>query len=125
MLPTSEAIVNHAFRAICEVRIGPLPRCPQFAETLAGPALTLRRKETEVSTVDEPVSFDRDIKPLFRDRDRGAMKFFVDLWSYDDVARESDAILDRVRDGSMPCDGAWDEQRVALFERWIDGGKAA
>jgi hypothetical protein len=47
------------------------------------------------------------------------------LWSYDDVARESDAILDRVRDGSMPCDGAWDEQRVALFQQWIDGGKAA
>jgi hypothetical protein len=53
------------------------------------------------------------------------MKFFVDLWSYDDVARESDAILDRLRDGSMPCDGAWDEQRVALFQQWIDGGKAA
>jgi hypothetical protein len=34
MLPVSEAIVNHAFRAICEVRIGLLPRCPQFAGTL-------------------------------------------------------------------------------------------
>ena len=62
-----------------------------------------------MSTVDEPVSFERDIKPLFRDRDRGAMKFFVDLWSHDDVARESDEILDRLRDGSMPCDGAWDD----------------
>ena len=72
-----------------------------------------------MSTIDEPVSFERDIKPLFRDRDRGAMKFFVDLWSYDDVTRESDAILDRVRDGS------WDEQRIALFKQWIDGGKAA
>ena len=48
-----------------------------------------------MSTVDEPVSFERDIKPLFRDRDRGAMKFFIDLWSHDDVARESDAILER------------------------------
>ena len=48
-----------------------------------------------MSTVDEPVSFERDIKPLFRDRDRGAMKFFIDLWSYDDVARESDEILER------------------------------
>jgi hypothetical protein len=84
-----------------------------------------RGKEREVSTIDEPVSFDRDIKPLFRDRDRGAMKFFVDLWSYDDVARESDAILDRVRDGSMPCDGAWDDKRIALFQQWVDGGKAA
>jgi hypothetical protein len=78
-----------------------------------------------VSTTDQPVSFDRDIKPLFRDRDRGAMKFFVDLWSYDDVARESDAILDRIRDGSMPCDGAWDDARIALFQQWVDEGKAA
>jgi hypothetical protein len=78
-----------------------------------------------VSTTDQPVSFDRDIKPLFRDRDRGAMKFFVDLWSYDDVARESDAILERLLDGSMPCDGAWDEGRIALFQQWVDEGKAA
>jgi hypothetical protein len=25
----------------------------------------------------------------------------------------------------MPCDGAWDDQRIALFQQWIDGGKAA
>lgn len=78
-----------------------------------------------MSALDQSVSFDRDIKPLFRERDRGAMKFFVDLWSYDDVARESDSILDRLRDGSMPCDGAWDEPRITLFEQWIGGGKAA
>ena len=78
-----------------------------------------------MSATADPISFDRDIKPLFRDRDRGAMKFFVDLWSYDDVARESDAILERVRDGSMPCDGPWNEERIALFQKWVDGGKAA
>jgi hypothetical protein len=53
------------------------------------------------------------------------MKFFVDLWSHGDVARESDAILARLRDGSMPCDSPWDEERIALFQQWIDGGKAA
>jgi hypothetical protein len=84
-----------------------------------------RGKEREVSTLDEPVSFEREIKPLFRDRDRGAMKFFVDLWSHDDVARESDEILERLRDGSMPCDGAWDDEKIARFQRWVDGGKAA
>ena len=78
-----------------------------------------------MSATAEPVSFDRDIKPLFRDRDHSAMKFFVDLWSHDDVARESDAILERLRDGSMPCDGAWDDGRIALFQKWIDDGKAA
>jgi hypothetical protein len=77
-----------------------------------------------VSAAGESISFERDIKPLFRDRDRGSMKFFIDLWSYDDVARESDAILERLRDGSMPCDGAWDDERIALFQGWVDGGKA-
>ena len=78
-----------------------------------------------MSATAEPLSFERDIKPLFRDRDRGSMKFFVDLWSHGDVARESDAILARLRDGSMPCDSPWDEERIALFQQWIDGGKAA
>lgn len=78
-----------------------------------------------MSATNESISFERDIKPLFRDRDHGSMKFFIDLWSYDDVARESDAILERLRDGSMPCDGAWDEARIALFQNWVDGGKAA
>jgi hypothetical protein len=78
-----------------------------------------------MSAAGESISFERDIKPLFRERDRGAMKFFVDLWSYDDVSRESDAILERLRDGSMPCDGAWDDERIALFQSWADGGKAA
>jgi hypothetical protein len=78
-----------------------------------------------MSATADPVSFDHDIKPLFRDRDHSSMKFFVDLWSYDDVTRESDAILERLRDGSMPCDGAWDGDRIALFQRWVDEGKAA
>ena len=45
-----------------------------------------------------------------------------DLWSHDDVAANSDAILGRLRDGSMPCDGAWPEEQVALFQRWIEAG---
>jgi hypothetical protein len=32
-------------------------------------------------------------------------------------------ILDQVRAGTMPCDGPWPRARVALFERWIEGGK--
>ena len=78
-----------------------------------------------MSTTDEPISFDRDIKPLFRDRDRESMSSNFDLWSHDDVARASDAILARLRDGSMPCDGAWPDERVALFEDWVAAGKPA
>jgi hypothetical protein len=82
-------------------------------------------RESDVSTTDEPISFDRDIKPLFRDRDRESMSSHFDLWSHDDVTRASDAILARLRDGSMPCDGAWPDERVALFEDWVAAGKPA
>jgi hypothetical protein len=73
----------------------------------------------------EPISFDKDIRPLFRERDRKSMTFAFDLWSYDDVARFSDAILGRLRDGSMPCDGAWGDDRVVLFQDWVAAGKPA
>ena len=74
-------------------------------------------KETVMSAIGEPISFDQHIKPLFRDRDRESMLSSFDLWSHDDVARLSDSILARLRDGSMPCDGAWpDEQGSSLPE---------
>jgi hypothetical protein len=78
-----------------------------------------------VSATGESISFEQDIKPLFRERDRQSMSFTFDLWSYDDVARLSDAILGRLSDGSMPCDGAWDDDRIALFQSWIAAGKPA
>ena len=74
---------------------------------------------------DETISFERDIKPLFREGDRQSMKAAFDLWSYDDVARNSDAIVERLRDGSMPCDGAWPDEQVALFESWMAAGTPA
>ena len=72
----------------------------------------------------ESVTFEHHIKPLFRERDRASMSFAFDLWAYDDVDRHSAAILGRLRAGTMPCDGAWPPERVATFERWVDGGKA-
>ena len=56
---------------------------------------------------------------LFRSRDRQSMRFAFDLWEHDDVAAHADAILDCLRAGTMPCDGAWPAERVALLERWI------
>jgi hypothetical protein len=73
----------------------------------------------------EAVSFERDVKPLFRERDRGSMSSSFDLWSYDDVSANSDAILDVLEAGSMPCDGPWDPGRVEIFRRWVQGGKPA
>ena len=68
-------------------------------------------------------SFETDIKPLFREGDRRSMEFAFDLWSYDEVSRDADAILGRLRNGSMPCDGAWPDEQVERFERWIETGK--
>ena len=69
--------------------------------------------------------FERDIKPLFRERDRSAMRFAFDLWSHDDVSSHADAILGRLEAGTMPCDGPWPAEPVAVFRQWIDGGKPA
>ena len=78
-----------------------------------------------MSTIDEPISFEQHIKPLFRERDREAMTWAFDLWSYDDVAGNSDAILERLRDGTMPCDGAWPDEQIADFQRWVEAGAPA
>jgi hypothetical protein len=71
---------------------------------------------------EEPISFEAHIKPLFREQDRQSMLFAFDLWSYDDVSRYSSEIIARVRDGTMPCDGAWPDARVEAFQRWMDTG---
>jgi hypothetical protein len=72
----------------------------------------------------EAPSFARDISSLFRDEDVDAMEYVFDLRSYDDVRENSAEILERVEDGSMPCDAEWSEERVALFRAWIDADMA-
>ena len=67
--------------------------------------------------------FETQIKPLFREHDRESMERSFDLWSYEDVSQHADAILARLRAGDMPCDGAWPEEKVDLFESWTEGGK--
>jgi hypothetical protein len=53
------------------------------------------------------------------------MRFAFDLWSHDDVSAHADAILERLNAGTMPCDGAWPPDRVAVFKRWVSSGKPA
>jgi hypothetical protein len=80
-----------------------------------------------MESTEERPSFEQDVRPLFRERDRGAMlevaKF--DLWARDDVAEHSQAILERLENGSMPCDQAWPDEQVALFRRWVADGMPA
>jgi hypothetical protein len=70
----------------------------------------------------EQVSYERDIRPLFRDRDVNSMSFAFDLASYDDVRGNAQAIYERLADGSMPCDGSWPAENVERFRTWIDYG---
>lgn len=71
------------------------------------------------------VSFSKDIRPLFRTKDRESMLRAFDLSDYADVAQHADAILVALRSGTMPCDGAWTADHVQIFQRWVDGGKRA
>ena len=67
-------------------------------------------------------SYERDIQQLFRDVDRARMEWAFDLWSHEDVKNNAPAILERLEDGDMPCDGAWPAERIELFRRWMDTG---
>ena len=73
-----------------------------------------------MSVTDERVSFERDIKPLFRAEDQESMAWAFDLSSYDEVKDNAEAILERLREGSMPCDGEWPEEQVELFQQWTE-----
>ncbi len=100
--------------------------------TAAGPpgsrisALEPASEEEEIPVVlpaaDEPVRFEKHIKPLFRQRDRQSMTFAFDLWAFDDVKQNAHAILERLRNGTMPCDGAWPPEKVDAFESWVTTG---
>jgi hypothetical protein len=71
---------------------------------------------------EQPLVFDEHIRALFRASDRDAMRWAFDLWSYNDVAANAEAILQRLEAGSMPCDGAWAPAKVDVFRRWVDAG---
>ena len=68
------------------------------------------------------VTYEQNIRPLFRDRDIQSMSFAFDLSSYDDVRANAEAIYQRLAAGSMPCDGPWPAEDVERFRSWIDNG---
>jgi hypothetical protein len=78
-----------------------------------------------MTTQDSSPSFARDIRPLFRESDRESMDFAFDLWDYHDVSAHAEDILERLTEGTMPCDGEWPEEQVALFRRWVEAGMSA
>ena len=68
------------------------------------------------------VGFESEIRPLFREKDIESMSGKFDLSSYADVKASAESILAAVSNGSMPCDGAWPADRVALFRDWVGAG---
>jgi len=72
-----------------------------------------------------PLGFATHVKPLFRQHDRESMESHFDLWSYDDVRAHASDILAQLRNGTMPCDGAWPPEQVEVFQKWVDSGMPA
>jgi hypothetical protein len=68
------------------------------------------------------LSFERDIKPLFRASVRDEVDWAFDLWSHEDVSAAADRILARLSEGTMPSDGEWPEEDVEKFRQWIADG---
>ena len=50
----------------------------------------------QVPAADGPVSFEKHIKPLFRERDRASMHFAFDLYRARSAREHADAILQRL-----------------------------
>jgi hypothetical protein len=72
------------------------------------------------------LSFAKDIRPLFRDHDISSMKDYgINLSSLAAVKEHAHDIHSRLKDGDMPCDGAWPASNVAKFKQWMDGGMEA
>jgi hypothetical protein len=68
------------------------------------------------------MSFERDIRPLFREEDVEEMSWAFDLSAYEDVRDHAEEIHARLAEGTMPCDGPWPEENVERFRGWIDDG---
>ena len=71
-------------------------------------------------------SFSRDVRGLFREKDRNSMmstSLKLDLWDYAQVSDCADRILLQLEKGSMPCDQAWPHEKVAILKKWIADGK--
>ncbi|MFF4427417.1 hypothetical protein ACFY04_43065 [Streptomyces sp. NPDC001549] len=69
--------------------------------------------------------FELHIRPMFRATDKAHMGFAFDLWDYNDVVANADAILARLQSDMPPTatGGPWPEEWITLFQRWKDGAR--
>ncbi len=70
------------------------------------------------------LSYNADIRPLFRDSDIDSMRDIsaFDLGKLEDVRSHSADIYARLVQGDMPCDAPWPEEQTARFKQWMDEG---
>ena len=113
-----------------EMLAGVRQRLAAFAAPLGPAGAAVREPQAAVPAraADPPAgdaavpSFERDIRPLFTERDRAAMRWAFDLGEITSVRQHAEAILEQVAAGRMPCDAAWLPESVALFRRWVQAG---
>jgi hypothetical protein len=70
-----------------------------------------------------PVSFEKDIVPIFR-QFRGSMMWRLDLTKYEDVKSNADAIYAQISQNGMPPPPfpPLTDAQVKNFKLWIDQG---
>lgn len=78
--------------------------------------------EQGMTKAPDVVTFQADSKPLFRASDRAAMQKSFDLWSLADVSSHGAQIAEKLEAGTMPCDGPWPADHVALSTEWLSSG---
>jgi NADPH-dependent 2,4-dienoyl-CoA reductase/sulfur reductase-like enzyme len=104
------------------------PKRDEVAEQLRDEGVdlgTLVGGEEEGPEMEGPaLSFEEDIRPLFREKDIEEMKEIADfdLSDYEAVRENAESIHARLDDGTMPCDGPWPDEDIETFRRWIDQG---
>jgi truncated hemoglobin YjbI len=94
------------------------------AATPTEPDLRVDERRPTIPESSYIVSFETEIKPMFRETDRAGMRWAFDLWSHDDVSEHADKILARVSAGTMPPDHPWPDKWVDVFKQWVQSGKA-
>jgi len=69
------------------------------------------------------LSFEADIRPLFRDKDIRAMKpMGIDLSSCEDVKERAQDIYARISAKEMPCDEPWSDGDMRKLKEWMQSG---
>ena len=68
--------------------------------------------------------FELHILPMIRATDREHMRFAFDLWDYDQLVQNAEAVADRAAVDMPPVHsgGPWPEEWIQLFRRWMTSG---